>query len=296
MNRKDEKENSVLSNLIRCANALYNLNLDATDRPDRKTSERVAVENGCDAILSGLSYPLAVQIAEVPLTIDAYTENARLDLLRAGLNPLLLQEFPFDAVDVDIKSESLPPTFDPFLLCDEIMAVLRSMPRMAGIHRLRKKDFSLPSGTKISANRHASDYPCPAVRCFLSDKSDFNSSFERNIRNKCGQFRRYEKSHILCVVLWSEEFMYLNTEKIIDAFRSADVDLNHIDSVWFIENFRIPLAYPLFSRNMDCRNDSSYLQDYLSWPPLDGDQPIPKLAHTFGDSPVALEKTSRSIG
>ncbi len=285
--RKQEMEDKVLSSLTGCVKGLSGIDLVIKDRPDRKTDSRPPIENGCDAILSGLDRDIAVQIAEVPIVKQAYSESAKIKKLRQCLEPLLSAEYPDQGVDVDIHYDSLRELFDPEALAQEILSFVQ----IAGVNsmadRERYKRSTLSTGERIDVRRFVSSFPCPLVRCVLSESDGFRGSFRYVIEKKCRQFSLYEKDYLLCVVLWSEDFMHLNEELVIDAFRACEVDIGRVDSIWFVHQLSTPLVYPLYSQNVDSRNDAAYLQCYQWWPAPDESRPFKDIPHQFGSKPVA---------
>ena len=120
--RKYEMEDQVLSSLIGCVKDLSGIDLVIKDHPDRKTVSRNAVENGCDAILSGLHHDIAVQISEVPIARLAYSESAKLTKLKQCLEAWLSAEYPSQVVDVVVHFGSLRKSFNPEKLAQEILA------------------------------------------------------------------------------------------------------------------------------------------------------------------------------
>jgi hypothetical protein len=285
--RKYEMEDKVLSSLIGCVKGLSGIDLIVKDHPDRETDSRKVIENGCDAILSGLDYDIAVQIAEVPITRSAYSQSARIENLKQHLEPLLSAQYPDQGVDVVIHSDSLRKSFNPKELAQEILSVVRTTDANSGSDRYRFKRFTLGSGEEIDVCRFASLYPCSWLRCELNDSDGLRDSFRYVIEKKCRQFNLYKKSHLLCVVLWSEDFMNLNEEIVIDAFKACEIDIGHIDSIWFVHQRSVPLVYPIFSQSFDSRNNATYLQRYQWWPALGERRPFKDIPHQFGCAPAA---------
>jgi hypothetical protein len=283
--RKNLMEDKVLWNLIHCAKDLSGIDLKIKDHPDRANDSRNAISKGADAILSGLDHDVAVQIGEVPITQSAYSESARIKKLTELLEPLLAEDYPDQAVDVWIRSASLRRRFNPETMAQEIVHVVRE----AGVSSRQGllRDFTLASGEEISVRRYFSSAPCPWVRCELVDSGGFLSAFERVLESKCCQFDLYKKDCLLCVVLWSGDFMHLNQEAVIQAFKACSLDLGHVDSIWFAHQSSVPLVYPIYSQDLDSRIDSNYLECYQWWPALGEKRPFESIPHQFGCRPIA---------
>ena len=283
--RKNLMEDKVLGSLIDSAKDLSGIDLKIKDHPDRPNDSRKAISKGADAILSGLDHDVAVQIGEVPITQSAYSESARIKKLTELLEPLLAEEYPDQAVDVWVRSASLRRRFDPAKMAEEIVYFVREagVSSRQGIFR----DFTLGSGEEINVRRYVSSAPGPWVRCELVDNGGFLGAFERVLESKCCQFDLYEKECLLCVVLWSEDFMHLNEDAVIQAFKACSLNLGHIDSIWFAHQNSVPLIYPIYSQDLDSRMDSTYLEYYQWWPAFGEKRPFESIPHQFGCRPVA---------
>ena len=237
--------------------------------------------------MSGLHHDIAVQISEVPIARLAYSESAKLTKLKQCLETWLSAEYPSQVVDVVVHSGSLRKSFNPEKLAQEFFSIVRAVDINSGDDRYRYRQFSLSNGEIIDVRRFVSLYPCSQVHCGLSDGDGFRGSFKYAIENKCCQFNLYQKSHLLCVVLWSKDFMNLNEEIVIDAFRACETSIDHIDSIWFVHQTSLPLVYPIFSQSLDSRNNAAYLQCYQWWPALGKSRTFKDIPHQFGCKPAA---------
>jgi hypothetical protein len=297
--RKEKMEDRVLNCLTESTRSLCGVELHVSDYPDRRVGSRPPIQGGCDGIISGLNFEVAVQIAEVPIAPGAYTQDARVDELRAVVVPLLQQACPEQQVDVVIDAGTIGAAFhqrNPARtkqVAQSIVEHILRTPLASGLSRYKYASFSLDGGLRGVVNRKFSASPYAAVSCGLTGGQGFDASFKEVLQKKCLQFDLYRETHLLCVALWSADFMHLNHASVVSAFASCGVDHSQIDSIWFVGGRNVPEVYPLRAYDLDCRNDARYIEElYIWWPELErqGARPFNSIPQRFGQRPIAAAK------
>jgi hypothetical protein len=297
--RKEKMEDRVLDCLTESTRSLCGVDLRVSDHPDRRVGLRPPIQGGCDAIISGLSFDIAVQIAEVPIAPGAYAQNARIQALRAAVVPLLQQACPGQQVDVVIDAGTVGTAFhwtNPTRtnqVAQSIVDRVLQVPLASGSSRYEDVPFSLDDGVRGVVNRKASESPYAAVSCGLAGEQGFDASFKEVLEKKCRQFDLYRGTHLLCAALWSTDFMHLNNEAVVSAFAACGVDHSEIDSIWFVGGLTVPEVYPLLAYDLDCRNDARYIEELYFWrPKLEAQESLPfnGIPQRFGQRPIAAGK------
>jgi hypothetical protein len=301
--RTEKMENRVLDCLIESTKSLCGVDLHVSDYPDRRIGSRPPTQKGCDAIISGLNFDIAVQIAEIPIAPGAYTQNANIQELRAVVVPLLQQACPGQQVDVVIDAGTIGAAFHRTSparteqVAQSIVDHILEAPLGSGLSRNEYASFSLDDGLRGFVNRKASESPYVAVSCGLASEQGFDASFKEVFEKKCLQFDLYRGTDLLCVALWSTDFMHLNHAAVVSAFSSCGVDHSQIDSIWFVGGMTVPEVYPLWAHDLDCRNDAGYIEEfYFWWPECEAQEPRPfnRIPQRFGQRPIAAEPTTGS--
>ena len=263
MSRKEIKENSIIKNIIACHRSLYSSQLQLIEQPDR-----LGVSGGCDAIINCTNRPIALDVAEVTLTINAMTENAHLNALRAIAEPILEAEYNNYFIEIDLLYETITLPYNPQLLAEQVISAVRLSKVESEFTIFKKTEFIISNGVKIRINIHKSNVKYHAIICIVKDESNFNDAFKRQIKNKIRQLKKYKSTHQLCIALWSDDFRYNSYQRTVRAFEEIDTDISAIDSIWFShERAGDHFTYPIYSYSLDSRKDASYIDFfYFNWP------------------------------
>ncbi len=297
--RKEKMEDRVIDCLIKSTRSLCGVDLNASERPDRPIGSRPPTQGGCDAIISGLDYKVAVQIAEVPIAPGAYAQNAKIQELRAVVVPLLEEACPGQQVVVVIDAGTIGAAFHwsnperTSQVAQNIVEHVMRVPLASGFSSYEKVPFSLDDGMRGTVNRKPSESPFVDVFCELTDKPGFDASFKEVLEKKCRQFDLYRGTHLLCVALWSTDVRHLNHKTVVSAFASCGVDHSEIDSIWFVGGRKVLEVYPLRAYDLDCRNDARYIEElYFCWPEEAVQEPRPfkRIPQRFGQRPIAASR------